>query len=142
MSQTRRHITSAAAVMAVLTLTSCVTNHDVPDTFKATITFTGNADRASADTGECTIEDAHVAPNDIAIITSGTATTTTTAALRVDTIAQHPDGTTVCTYTAHFTAVPANQRRYDITLNRFTQQSFTGDELKSGATYRLQPETP
>lgn len=45
--------------------------------------------------------------------------------------------------TAPFDAVPANQRSYEIWVNNyFAQQSFTSDELKNGATYRLHGSTP
>ncbi|MGF7125242.1 hypothetical protein [Rhodococcus sp. AG1013] len=138
MSQKRGRIAAAVlATVAAAPLSSCATNVDVPDTFSATVTFTGNANHASTDTGKCTFENGHVTPHDLAIITSGTATTTTTAALQLDTITQHPDGTTICTYTAHFNAIPANQPRYELTLNTFTQQTFTADNLKKGATYQL-----
>ncbi|MGO4205163.1 hypothetical protein AB4Z09_26190 [Rhodococcus sp. TAF43] len=102
--------------------------------------MTGDADHASADTGHCAIGGDDVAPNDIAVIVGDTASAATTSSLQLDTVTQRPDGTIACTYTGKFDAVPANQRRYVIAINQFAQQSFTADELKSGATYYLRTE--
>ena len=139
---TRERVGVATVVaLGAAALAGCVTNADTPDTFKATIVFTGEADQASPDTGTCTVGRARVAANDIASISSRSATTTM-APLRLDAVTHRPDGTVVCTYSAHFTAVPANQSRYEVNLNQFAGQSFTADDLRSGATYRLQVETP
>ncbi|MGF7123305.1 hypothetical protein AB4Z09_20600 [Rhodococcus sp. TAF43] len=118
-----------------------MTNVDVPETFAAMVTVTGEADRASVDAGECTIGAAHVAPNDQIVILGDSGSAYASSALKVDSIDQNPDGTGVCTYTAHFEAVPANQRKYDIYVGNFVTQRFTSDELKNGATYRLHRST-
>ena len=135
----------AAACTGTLILTSCSTTTDVPETFAATVTVTGEADRASADSGECTIGETRVAPNDRVLILGGTNTGSAVAlsALEVDSIDQNPDGTGVCTYTAHFDDIPANQRSYNIIVGtNSAPQSFTSDELKNGATLRLQSSAP
>jgi hypothetical protein len=62
--------------------------------------------------------------------------------LEIGSIDQNPDGAGVCTYTAHFDDIPANQRSYNITVTNFGLQSFTSDELESGATYRLLQNAP
>ncbi|QCQ93708.1 hypothetical protein [Rhodococcus sp. SGAir0479] len=140
---TRERVGVATVVaLGAAALAGCVTNVDTPDTFKATIVFTGEADQASPDTGTCTVGRARVAANDIAVVSGGTGATTTTAPLRLDAVTHRPDGTVVCTYSAHFTDVPANQPRYEVNLNQFAGQTFTADDLRSGATYRLQLETP
>ncbi|MCQ4119577.1 hypothetical protein [Rhodococcus tibetensis] len=46
---------AAGAAAGALTLTSCSTTTDVPETFAATVTVTGEANLASAESGECTI---------------------------------------------------------------------------------------
>ncbi|OQQ21791.1 hypothetical protein A4U94_14485 [Prescottella equi] len=125
-------------------LTSCVTNTDVPATFAAAVTVIGRADRASAASGECTIGKVPVAPNDRVVILGDVGgATAAPSALEVDSIDENPDGTGVCTYTARFEAIPENQRNYVIWMNNnFTEKSFTSDELKNGATYRLCSSAP
>lgn len=123
-------------------LTSRTTNTDVPATFAATVTVTGQADLASADSGECTIGARHVAPNDQVAILGDSGPAYASSTLQVGSIDQNPDGTAVCTYTAHFAAVPANQRSYAIWMNNFARQSVTSDELENGATYVLRSSTP
>ncbi|SDD25354.1 hypothetical protein [Rhodococcus tukisamuensis] len=133
---------AAAASAGTLILTSCATNTDVPATFAAAVTVTGQASRASAASGECTIEKVPVAPNDRVVIDGDSGAAFAMTALEVDSIDENPDGTGVCTYTARFGAIPANQRNYVIWMNYFTGQSFTSDELKNGATYRLCSSAP
>ncbi|NMM92272.1 hypothetical protein B2J88_49920 [Rhodococcus sp. SRB_17] len=132
-------IAAIAVVSAgVLILTSCAHNIEVPTTFAATVTVIGEADQVSVDSGECTIGEIRVAPNDQINIFGGSGAASTRSTLEAESIDQNPDGTGTCTFTAHFDAVPANQKSYDIYVNNtFAQQSFTSDELKSGATYRL-----
>ncbi|MFE3290564.1 hypothetical protein [Rhodococcus sp. NPDC059234] len=119
-----------------------MTNTDVPATFAATVTVTGQADRASAASGECTIGTARVAPGDQVVILGDSGAAYASSALEAGSINERPDGTGVCTYTSPFDAVPANQRNYVIWMNNFTEQSFTSDELKNGATYRLCSSAP
>lgn len=133
-----RHWQSAVgAVAGALTLTSCVTNTDAPATFAATVTIVGEADRISTDTGECSVGRASVAPGDRVALLGDNGSAYTASTLAVESIDQNPDGTGVCTYTAHFDAVPANQRNYVLWMNNFTEQSVSSDELDNGATYRL-----
>ncbi|NMM92625.1 hypothetical protein B2J88_51845 [Rhodococcus sp. SRB_17] len=136
MKKRLEQIASMAAISAgVLILTSCAHNIDVPKTFAATVTVIGEAGQASVDSGECTIGGIRVAPNDQINIFGGSGAASTRSILEVEAIDQNPDGTGTCTWTAHFDAVPANQRSYDIYVsNAFAQQSFTSDELKGGAT--------
>jgi hypothetical protein len=132
-----------------LILTSCSTTTDVPETFAATVTVTGEANLASVETGECTIGANRVSPGDAVVILGDTGPASARSPLEVGSIDQKPDGTGVCTYTAHFDDIPANQRSYNITVTspinvtNFGLQSFTSDELKSGAaTYRLLQNAP
>ncbi|MET4612385.1 hypothetical protein ABIC28_003377 [Rhodococcus sp. PvR044] len=141
MGRRLREIATVASAGA-LALTSCATNSDEPATFAATVTITGEADRVWADSGKCTIGEAHVAPTDQVVILGDSGSAWADSVLEVDSIDQNPDGTGVCTYTAHFVDVPANQRNYAIWVNNFAQQSFTSDELKNGATYRLHSSIP
>ncbi|MGO4202758.1 hypothetical protein AB4Z09_13600 [Rhodococcus sp. TAF43] len=114
-----------------------MTNSDVPATFAATVTVVGEADRISTDTGGCGVGTASVAPGDRVVILGDSGSAYAASALAVESIDQRPDGTRSCTYTAHFDAVPANQRNYVLWMNNFTEQSVTSDELDNGATYRL-----
>ncbi|MFC9767709.1 hypothetical protein [Rhodococcus jostii] len=132
----------AAASVGALILTSCATTTDEPEAFAATVTVSGEADRASADSGECTIGANHVAPHDRVVILGDSSTASAASALDVESIDQKPDGTGSCTYTAHFEDIPANQKSYNIYVNNFARQSFTSDELKAGATHRLQNAPP
>ncbi|MDZ7910852.1 MAG: hypothetical protein U5O16_03310 [Rhodococcus sp. (in: high G+C Gram-positive bacteria)] len=134
---------ATAISVGSLTLTSCVTNTDVPTTFAATMTVTGQADQASTESGECIIGGNRVAPNDQINIFGDRGGGSARSILETKTIDQNPDGTGTCTYTSHFDAIPANQRSYNIFMdNGFAQQSFTSDELKNGATYVLRSSTP
>ena len=139
---------AAAAAAGALILTSCSTTTDVPETFGATVTVTGEANLASAESGECTIGANRVSRDDRVVILGDTGSAFAESPLEVGSIEQNPDGTGVCTYTAHFEDIPANQRSYNITVTsptnvtNFGLQSFTSDELKSGATYRLQNAPP
>lgn len=134
-------IAVAAVVSAgMLTLTSCVTNTDVPSTFAAALTVRGEADQTSAESGECTIGGILVAPNDRIDIfgDSGVGVGSTSSILETNTIDQKPDGTGTCTYTAIFDAIPANQKSYDVSLgNGFARETFTSDELRHDPTYVL-----
>ena len=132
----------AVAAAGTLILTGCVTNTDVPTTFTATVTVTGDADQTSVESGECTIAGIRVAPNDQLNIFGDSGAGSTRSILETETIDQQPDGTGTCTYTSHFDAIPANQRSYDLYLHEgFAQQSFTSDELKNGAIYVLHSST-
>lgn len=131
---------AVAAVVSVgmLTLTSCVTNTDVPTTFTAALTVRGEADQASAESGECTIGGIRVAPNDQINLFGDNGAGSTRSILETNTIDQKPDGTGTCTYTAIFDAIPANQRSYDVYLNNgFARETFTSDELRHDPTYVL-----
>lgn len=132
-------IAVAAVVSAgMLTLTSCVTNTDVPTTFAATMTVMGEADQASPESGECTIGGIRVAPNDQIDLFGGSGAGSTRSILETKTIDQKPDGNGTCTYTANFDAIPANRRSYDAYVNNgFARQSFTSDDLKHDPTYVL-----
>ncbi len=139
---------AAGAAAGALILTSCSTTTDVPETFAATVTVTGEANLASAETGECTIGANRVSPGDTVVILGDTGSASARSPLEVGSIDQKPDGMGVCTYTAHFDDIPANQRSYNITVTspinvtNFGLQSFTSAELKSGATYRLLQNAP
>ncbi|MFI6432896.1 hypothetical protein [Rhodococcus oryzae] len=134
---------ATAASAGALALTSCATNDDEPATFAATVTITGEADQASADSGECTIGEAHVTPNDEVAIFGASGRIVGNSTLEVESIQLNPDGTDVCTYSAHFESIGANQRSYDIWVNNyFAPQPFTSDELKNGATYNLHSAIP
>ncbi|UJC78023.1 hypothetical protein D4768_10150 [Rhodococcus erythropolis] len=118
-------------------LTSCATNVDVPKTFAATITVTGQAEQAETGSGECVIDMIRVAPNDQIDIFGGSGAGSTRSTLEVEAIDQLPDGTSTCSYTAHFDAIPANQRNYEVGLGHFSPESFSSDELENGVTYQL-----
>lgn len=131
----------AATVAGVAPLSSCVTNVDVPATFAATVTITGEADEVWADSGECVwVDAAHLFPGYVVSISAGAATTTSSAPLKVESIGTSPrNGAGTCTYTAYFEAIAANQAGYELWVsNNVRQQSFTADQLKSGPTYRLE----
>ncbi|MEU2004833.1 hypothetical protein ACH47B_31690 [Rhodococcus sp. NPDC019627] len=140
--------TIAAASVETLILTNCSTTTDVPETFAATVTVTGEANLASAESGECTIGENRVSPNDKVVILGDTGSAFAEAPMEVGSIDQNPDGTGLCTYTAHFDDIPANQRSYNITVTNptnvtnFAPQSFSPHELKNGATYRLYSSPP
>ncbi|MCD2104862.1 hypothetical protein O4214_13555 [Rhodococcus erythropolis] len=120
-----------------------MTNTDVPTTFTATVTVTGDADQTSMESGECTIAGIRVAPNDQLNIFGDSGAGSTRSTLETETIDQNPNGSGTCTYTSHFAAIPANQRSYDLYLHEgFARQSFTSDDLRSGATYVLHSSTP
>ncbi len=140
---------AAGAATGALILTSCSTTTDVPETFAATVTVTGEANLASAETGECIIGANRVAPDDRVVILGDRGPAFAESSLEVGSIDQKPDGSDVCTYTAHIHDVPANQRSYKVTVisyasvTNFGFQVFTSDELKSGAaTYRLLQNPP
>lgn len=128
---------AAAGCFGALLLTSCMTNVDVPKTFAATITVTGQAEQAETGSGECVIDTIRVAPNDQIDIFAGSGAGSTRSTLEVEAIDQLPDGTGRCSYTAKFDAIPANQRNYEVSLGRFSPESFSSDELENGVTYQL-----
>lgn len=128
---------AAASFAGALLLTSCATNVDVPKTFAATVTVTGQAEQAETGSGECVIDSIRVAPNDQIDIFGGSGAASTRSTLEVEAIDQLPDGTSTCSYTAHFDAVPANQRNYEVLLHHFSPESFSSDELENGITYQL-----
>ncbi|MBW0291033.1 MULTISPECIES: hypothetical protein [Rhodococcus erythropolis group] len=128
---------AAASCAGALLLTSCATNVDVPKTFAATITVTGQAEQVETGSGECVIDSIRVAPNDQIDIFGGSGAASTRSALEVEAIDQLPDGMSTCSYTAHFDAVPANQRNYEVSLGHFSPESFSSDELENGVTYQL-----
>lgn len=133
--------TSASA--GALILMSCATQSDAPATFAATVTVTGEADQASADSGVCTFGATRLAPNDeVGLYGEGPAAITKST-LEAESIDEHPDGTGVCTYKTHFDAVPANQRSYELLVgNDFVEKSFTSGELQNGATYVVPSSAP
>lgn len=119
-------------------LASCATHTDVAMTFAATMTVTGEADQASSESGECAIGGIRVAPNDQINLFGDGGAGSTRSILETKTIDRKLDGSGTCTYTAYFDAIPANQRSYNAYVNEgFTQQSFSADELRDGATYIL-----
>lgn len=125
-----------------LILRSCA-NTDAPTTFAATVTVTGEADQASADSGVCTIGTTRLAPNDEVGIYGERASAIAKSTLEVESIDERPDGTGTCRYTAHFDAVPANQRSYDLFVSAdFVEQSYTASELENGATYVVENSAP
>ncbi|WP_249354409.1 hypothetical protein [Rhodococcus sp. USK13] len=67
---------AATAAAGVLILTSCSTTTDVPETSAATVTVTGEANLASAESGECTIGANRVAPGDRVVIFGDTGSVT------------------------------------------------------------------
>ncbi|WP_242676813.1 hypothetical protein [Rhodococcus sp. ABRD24] len=122
-----------------------MTNVDTPATFAATVTITGDADEARVDSGECVWAGAaHLVPGYVVSISAGSAVTTSSAPLRVESIEAHPDnGAGTCTYSAYFEAIAANQRSYELWVgNNVRQPSFTVDQLKDGPTYRLEGVGP
>ncbi|MDI9899565.1 hypothetical protein QM716_06825 [Rhodococcus sp. IEGM 1409] len=128
---------AAAGSVGALMLTSCTTNVDVPKTFAATLTVTGQAEQIEAGSGECVIDTIRVAPNDQIQIFGGSGAASARSTLEVEAIDQLPDGMSSCSYTAHFDAIPANQRNYEVSLGHFSPKSFSSDELENGVTYQL-----
>ena len=131
----------AAPVVGAGALSGCVTNVDTPATFAAMVTITGDADEARVDSGECVWAGAaHLVPGYVVSISAGSAATTATAPLRVESIETDPDNRTgTCTYSAYFEAIAANQRIYELWVsNNIPQPSFTADQLKDGPTYHLE----
>lgn len=138
----RRMAAGALASAGALILMSCA-NTDAPTTFAATVTVTGEADQASADSGVCTIGATRLAPNDKIGIYGERASAIAKSTLEVEAIDQHPDGTGVCRYKAHFDAIPANQRSYEMLVSdSFVEQSFTAGELENGVTYVVENSAP
>lgn len=130
------------ASAGALILVSCA-NTDAPRTFAATVTVTGEADQASTDSGVCTIGATRLAANDEVGIYGERASAIARSTLEVESIDQHPDGTGTCTYKAHFDAVPANQRSYDLFVGAdFVEQSYTASELENGVTYVVENSAP
>lgn len=146
MGDTRGLIAVVAATIAgALLLSGCVTNVDVPATFAATVTITGEADEVWADSGECVWAGAvHLAPGYAVSISAGSAATTSSAPLRVESIEPSPDtGTGTCAYTAYFEEIAENQAGYELWVsNNLPQPSFTAEQLKDGPTYRLEEAGP
>ncbi|WP_458683729.1 hypothetical protein [Prescottella equi] len=135
----------AVTVAGAAVLSGCVTNVDTPATFAATVTVTGEADEVWADSGECVWAGvAHLVPGYVVTISAGTGATTSSASLMVESIEPNPvNGSGTCTYTAYFGAIAANQRSYELWVsNNVRQQSFTADQLKGGALYRLEGASP
>lgn len=132
-------MTSAGALMLV----SCATSPEIPATFAATVTVTGEADQASADSGVCTVGSVRLAPNDEVGIYGESAAAVAKSALEVESIDQNSDGTGVCTYRAHFDDVPENQRGYQLLVgDDFVERPFTASELKNGVTHVVQNSAP
>lgn len=132
-------MTSAGALMLV----SCATNAEIPATFAATVTVTGEADEVSADSGVCTVGSTRLAPNDEVGLYGESAGASTKSALEVESIDQNSDGTGVCTYRAHFNDVPESQRGYQLLVGGdFVERPFTVNELKRGVTHVVQNSAP
>lgn len=130
------------ASVGALLLMSC-SNTDAPTTFAATVSVTGEADQASTDSGECTIGATRLAPNDEVGIYGEQASAIAKSTLEVESIDQHSDGTATCTYTAHFDAIPASQRSYELFVSTdFVERSFTASELENGVTYVVESSVP
>ncbi|EHK80305.1 hypothetical protein AK37_25090 [Rhodococcus pyridinivorans AK37] len=137
--------------MGILPLASCVTNTDVPTTFPAVVTLAGEADRAIEGSGECFFGEIRIAPNDLVTIFGDGGPAWAQTVVEVESIDEDVEGGGHCIYVARFDTVPANQRSYtmfvdSITLpsqRSFAPQSFTGDDLRNGATFRLSgPASP
>lgn len=130
----------AACTAAILS--GCVTNTDVPQTFAATVTVTGDAESASAETGECTVGGVRVAPGEKVMILGDTGVAFADAVLEATSIEHAPAGPGRCTYVAHFGKIPANQRHYTVWVHGFAEQVVTGGDLDGGAVYHLRPHPP
>lgn len=130
-------MTTTAISAGALILTSCTPNTEVPSTFVATVTVTGEASRVLTDSGTCLIEEINVGPGDTVGIVGDSSSAHASAQLQVDSIIENPDGTGVCTYTAHFEHIPASQKSYRLYMSTFAEQPVTSGELKNGAIYRL-----
>ncbi|QSE72239.1 MULTISPECIES: hypothetical protein [Rhodococcus] len=135
-------LVAASLSIGAVVLTGCVSNTEKPDTFPATVTVVGNAEQADPQTGQCIIATIPVAPNDTVWIHGESAAAAARSVLEVDTVERDADGTRVCTYVAHFEAVPANQRGYTITVSRFESSSFHAGEIEEGATFYLHEFPP
>lgn len=137
MGQRLRQIATATTASAgALILMSCTNHTDAPATFATTVTVTGEADQASADSGICTFGATRLAPNDEVGIYGERAYAVARSTLEVESIDQHPDGTGECKYKAHFDAVPANQRSYQLFVgNDFVEKPFTSNDFQNGITY-------
>ena len=81
---------AAASFAGALLLTSCATNVDVPKTFAATLTVTGQAEQVEAGSGECVIDSIRVAPNDQIQIFGGSGAASVRSTLEVEAIDQLP----------------------------------------------------
>lgn len=137
-----RIVAGTMASAGALTLMSCA-NADAPTTFAATVTVTGEADQASPDSGVCTIGATRLAPNDEVGIYGEQASAIVKSTLEVESIDLRPDGTGTCSYTAHFDAVPANQRSYGLFVSAdFVEQSYTARALENGVTYVVEDTAP
>ena len=135
-------LVAASLSIGTVVLTGCVSNTEKPETFPATVTVVGNAEHADPQTGQCIVAAVPVAPNDTVWIHAESAAASARSVLEVGTVDRNADGTGVCTYVAHFDAVPANQRGYTITVNRFESPSFHAGEIEEGATFYLHEFPP
>jgi hypothetical protein len=79
---------AALIAVGVLILTGCTTNVDVPKTFTATLTVTGQAEQVEAGSGECVIDSIRVAPNDQIQIFGGSGAASVRSTLEVEAIVQ------------------------------------------------------
>jgi hypothetical protein len=140
---------AAALTIGTVVLAGCVSNTDEPQTFPAVVTVVGNAERADPQSGQCIIAAIPVAPKDTVWVHGESAAASARSALEVSTIERNADGTGVCTYTAHFEAVPANQRSYTVTVSSsvpnggtFESPSFNAEEIEKGVTFYLHETLP
>lgn len=146
----RRGRIAVAISLGILPLTSCVTNTDVPATFPAVVTLAGEADRAAESSGECFFGDIRIAPNDPVSILGDSGVAWAQTVVEAESIDENVEGRGHCAYVARFDAVPANQRSYTVLVDSllpavrsFASQSFTADDLRSGATFQLsRPASP
>jgi len=142
-------LVAASLSIGTVVLTGCVSNTEKPETFPATVTVVGNAEHADPQTGQCIIAAVPVAPNDTVLIHGESAAASARSVLEVDTVERNADGTGMCTYVAHFDAVPANQRHYTITVSSsapyartFESPAFHAGEIEDGATFYLHEFPP
>lgn len=142
-------LAAASLSIGALFLSGCVSNTEQPETFPATVTVVGNAEQADPQTGQCIITTIPIAPNDIVYLHGESAAASARSVLEIDTVERNADGTGVCTYVAHFEAVPANQRSYTVTVSSsapyaatFESSSFNAGEIEEGATFYLHEFPP
>ena len=116
---------------------------DTPDTFTATITAVGQADRVDKDAGTCYFGDVPVSGGDLTTL-SGSTVALVRSKLVLLSIERVSETTTECRYSATFEGVPSQQRDYSVLLvnsepfgKSLPAQAFTTAQLRSGAVFQL-----